>query len=125
VIPPPGNREQELFLVAYPRIFERWEFGAFAIAALAATTNAHGSICLRRRRNAIFRGKFLMALPAGRMVRYSLPAFLAARYGWQILTTVISRLGQPVRIAIIGVIAVAIAALFFIFLRKRNMRAHV
>jgi hypothetical protein len=44
-----------------------------------------------------------MALPAGGVVRYSLLAFLAARYGWQMLTTVISRLGQPVRIAIIGV----------------------
>jgi len=69
-------------------------------------------------------GKFLMALTAGRMVRYSLLAFLAARYGRQILTTVMSRLGQPVLIAIIGLIAAAIAAFIFIFLRKRNARAH-
>jgi len=65
-----------------------------------------------------------MALTAGRMVRYSLLAFLPARYGRQILTTVMSRLGQPVLIAIIGLFAAAIAAFIFIFLRKRNARAH-
>jgi len=37
-------------------------------------------------------GKFLVALTAGRIARYSLLAFLAAHYGRRMLTTVMSRL---------------------------------
>jgi hypothetical protein len=45
-------------------------------------------------------GKFLVALTLGRIVRYSLLAFLAAHYGRQMLTTVMSQLGHPVLVAI-------------------------
>jgi len=40
------------------------------------------------------------------------------------LTTVMSRLGHPVFIAIIGLIAAVIGAFIFILLKKRNMTAH-
>ena len=91
---------------------------------LAAAASAHGSICLAAGAMQYSVGKFLVALTAGRIVRYSLLAFLAAHYGRQMLTTVMSRLGHPVLIAIIGLIAAAIGAFIFILLKKRNMTAH-
>jgi len=105
------------------RIFERWGFGAIAIAALLPPPTPMVPFVFAAGAMQYSVGKFLLALTAGRMIRYSLLAFLAARYGRHILTTVMSRLGQPVLIAIIGLIATAIAAFIFIFLRKRNTRA--
>jgi membrane protein DedA with SNARE-associated domain len=53
---------------------------------------------------------------------YSLLAFLAAHYGRQVLT-VMSQLGRPVLITVIGLIAAAtIAALIFVLVRKHNNR---
>ena len=66
-------------------------------------------------------GKFLVALAVGRVVRYSFLAFLAAQYGRQVLT-VMSQLGHPVLITVIGLIAAAIAALIFILVRNHNNR---
>jgi membrane protein YqaA with SNARE-associated domain len=104
------------------RIFERWGFGAIAIAALLPPPMVPFVFAAGAMQYSV--GKFLMALTAGRIVRYSLLAFLAAYYGRQMLTTVMSRLGHPVLIAIIGLIAAAIVAFIFILLRKRNTRAH-
>jgi len=67
--------------------------------------------------------KFLFALTLGRIVRYSLLAFLAARYGRHVLT-LISQHGHPVLIAVIALIAAAIAALIFILASKRKERAN-
>jgi len=106
------------------RIFERWGFGAIAIAALLPPPTPMVPFVFAAGAMQYSVGKFLLALTAGRMIRYSLLAFLAARYGRHILTTVMSRLAPPVLIAIIGLIAAAIAAFIFIFLRKRNTRAH-
>jgi len=71
---------------------------------LAATAGAHGSISLCRRRNAILRGKFLLALTVGRIVRYS-SGVPGSRYGRQMLTAVMSQLRHPVLIAVIGLTA--------------------
>jgi biopolymer transport protein ExbB/TolQ len=62
-----------------------------------------------------------VALAVGRVVRYSFLAFLAAHYGRQVLT-VMSQLGHPVLITVIGLIAAAIAALIFILVRNHNNR---
>jgi len=105
-------------------IFERWGFGAIAIAALLPPPTPMVPFVFAAGAMQYSVGKFLMALTAGRIVRYSLLAFLAAYYGRQMLTTVMSRLGHPVLIAIIGLIAAAIVAFIFILLRKRNTRAH-
>ena len=69
-------------------------------------------------------GKFLLALTVGRTVRYSLLAFLAAHYGRQMLTRVMSQLGHPVLIAVIGLPAAAIAAVIFMRSKKHDKRAH-
>ncbi len=67
--------------------------------------------------------KFLVALTLGRIVRYSLLAFLAAHYGRRVVTVILQH-GHPVLIAVIALIAAAIAALIFILVTKRKERAH-
>jgi membrane protein YqaA with SNARE-associated domain len=101
------------------RIFERWGFGAIAIfavlpppAPMAAFMFAAGAMQYSLK-------KFLFALTLGRLVRYSLLAFLAARYGRHLLT-VISHYRHPALIAVIALIAAAMAALIFILVRKRT-----
>src|SRR6266446_6264421 len=115
----PARRLEKVY-----KIFRRWGFGAIAIAALLPPPAPMVPFLFAAGAMQYSVGKFLVALTAGRIVRYSLLAFLAAHYGRQMLTTVMSRLGHPVLIAIIGLIAAAIAAFIFILLRKRNTRAH-
>jgi membrane protein YqaA with SNARE-associated domain len=105
------------------RIFERWGFGAIAIAALLPPPMPMVPFVFAAGAMQYSVGKFLMALTAGRIVRYFLLAFLAAHYGRHMLTTIMSQLGHPVLIAVIGLIAAAITALVFILLRKHNERA--
>jgi membrane protein YqaA with SNARE-associated domain len=104
------------------KIFGRWGFGAIAIAALLpppapivpflfAAGAMHYSV-----------KKFLVALTLGRIVRYSLLAFLAARYGRHVVTVILHH-GHPVLIAVIALIAAAIAALAFVLASKRKKRA--
>lgn len=65
--------------------------------------------------------KFLFALTLGRIVRYTLPAFMAARYGRQMLAF-ISQHGHPALLIVVGLIATAAAVLFVIFVGKRQER---
>ena len=103
------------------RIFERWGFGAIAFAALLPPPAPTVPFLFAAGAMQYSVGKFLVALTVGRIVRYSLLAFLAAHYGRQMLTTVLSQLGQPV---LIGLIVATIAALIFILVRKHKKRAH-
>ena len=102
------------------RIFGRWGFGAIAIAALLPPPVPMVPFLFAAGAMQYSVGKFLVALTVGRIVRYSLLAFLAAHYGRQMLTTVLSQLGQPV---LIGLIVATIAALIFILVRKHKKRA--
>ena len=99
------------------RIFESWGFGAIAIAALLPPPVPMVPFLFAAGAMQYSVGKFLVALTVGRIVRYSLLAFLAAHYGRQVLT-VMSQLGRPVLITVIGLIAAAMAALIFILVRK-------
>ena len=63
--------------------------------------------------------KFLVALTLGRIVRYSLLAFLAARYGRQMLAF-ISHHGHPVMIAVMGLIVIVALVLIVILAGKRQ-----
>jgi membrane protein YqaA with SNARE-associated domain len=105
------------------RIFRRWGFGAIAIAALLPPPAPMVPFLFAAGAMQYSVKKFLFALTLGRIIRYSLLAFLAARYGRQMLT-VISQHGHPVLIAVIGLIAAAMAALIFILASKRKKRAH-
>jgi membrane protein YqaA with SNARE-associated domain len=106
------------------RIFGRWGFGAIAIAALLPPPTPMVPFVFAAGAMQYSVGKVLTALTAGRILRYSLLAFLAAHYGRRMLTTVMSQLGHPVLMLVMGLTAAAITALLFIFLRKHNERAH-
>ena len=67
--------------------------------------------------------KFLVALTLGRIVRYTLLAFLAARYGRHVLA-VILRHGHPVLVAVVVLSAAALAVLIFILINRRKKEAH-
>jgi membrane protein YqaA with SNARE-associated domain len=101
------------------RIFGRWGFGAIAIAAFLPPPMPIVPILFAAGAMQYSVKKFLFALTLGRIVRYSILAFLAAHYGRQVLT-VISQHGHPVLIAVIGLIAAAIAALVLILVSKRK-----
>jgi membrane protein YqaA with SNARE-associated domain len=105
------------------RIFGRWGFGAIAIAAVLPPPAPMVPFLFAAGAMQYSVKKFLVALTLGRTVRYSLLAFLGARYGRHALT-VISQLGHPVLIASIGLIAAAMAALIFNLVSKRKKRAH-
>jgi membrane protein YqaA with SNARE-associated domain len=105
------------------RIFGRWGFGAIAIAALLPPPAPLVPFLFAAGAMQYSVRKFLVALTLGRVVRYTLLAFLGARYGRQVLI-VISQHGHPVLVAVIGLIAAATAALIFILVSKRKRRAH-
>jgi membrane protein YqaA with SNARE-associated domain len=103
------------------KIFGRWGLGAIVIPALLPPPVpmlpflfAAGSMQYPVR-------KFLFALTLGRLVRYTLLAFLAARYGRQMLGF-ISQHGHPALWIVVGLIAAAAAVLFVIFGGKRQER---
>jgi membrane protein YqaA with SNARE-associated domain len=101
--------------------FDRWGLGAIAIPALLPPPVpmlpflfAAGAMQYPMR-------KFLFALTVGRSVRYTLLAFLAARYGRQILAF-ISQHAHPALFIVVGLIATVAAVLFFVFVGKRQER---
>jgi membrane protein YqaA with SNARE-associated domain len=103
------------------KVFERWGLGAIVIPALLPPPVpilpflfAAGTMQYPVR-------KFLFALTLGRLVRYTLLAFLAARYGRQMLAF-ISQHGHPAILIVVGLIATAVAVLFVIFAGKRQDR---
>lgn len=103
------------------KIFGRWGLGAVAIPALLPPPVpmlpflfAAGTMQYPVR-------KFLFALTLGRLVRYTLLAFLAARYGRQILAF-ISQHAHPALFIVVGLIATIAAILFVAFVGKRQER---
>jgi membrane protein YqaA with SNARE-associated domain len=103
-------------------IFGRWGFGAIAIVALLPPPAPMVAFMLAAGAMQYSVKKFLFALTLGRIVRYSLLAFLAAHYGRRVIT-VISQHGHPVLIAVIAIVA-ALAALIFILVTKRKERGN-
>jgi len=104
-------------------IFERWGFGAIAIVALLPPPAPMVAFMLAAGAMQYSVKKFLLALTLGRIVRYSLLAFLAAHYGRRVVTAILQH-GHPVVVAVIVLIAVAIVTLIFILADKRKKRAH-
>ena len=104
------------------RIFGRWGFGAIAIAALMPPPMPMIPFLFAAGAMQYSVKHFLLALTLGRIVRYSILAFLAARYGRQMLA-VFSQHGHPVQIAVIALIAAAMAVLIFILARNAKKQA--
>jgi membrane protein YqaA with SNARE-associated domain len=110
----PARRLEKVY-----KIFRRWGFGAIAIAALLPPPVPLVPFLFAAGAMQYSVKKFLLALTLGRVVRYSLLAFLGARYGRHVLT-MISQHGHPVLIAVIGLIAATMAAVIFHFVSKRK-----
>ena len=104
------------------RIFGRWGFGAIAVAALLPPPAPMVPFVFAAGAMQYSVKKFLVALTLGRIVRYSLLAYLAAHYGRQVLT-VITQHGHPVLITVAGLITAGMAVLIFSLVRKRKKRA--
>ncbi len=103
------------------KIFARWGFAAIVIVAvlpppvpMVVFVFAAGAMQYSVR-------KFLVALTLGRIVRYSLLAFLAVRYGRHVLAVVL-QLGHPVLIAIVVLATATLVLLILMFIKRRRKR---
>jgi membrane protein YqaA with SNARE-associated domain len=104
------------------KTFERWGFAAIAIPALLPPPVPMVPFVFAAGAMQYPVKKFLAALTLGRIVRYTVLAYLAARYGRQI-RTFISQHGHPVLLAVIGLIAAAIIIFFVLRGSKRKKPA--
>jgi membrane protein YqaA with SNARE-associated domain len=94
------------------KIFERWGFGAIAIPALLPPPMPMVPFLFAAGAMQYPVRKFLLALSLGRLSRYLILAFLAARYGRQIIG-LINGHGHPVTVAIVLVVAATAAVIFY------------
>jgi membrane protein YqaA with SNARE-associated domain len=103
-------------------IFGQWGFGAIALPALLPPPLPMVPFLLAAGTMQYPVKKFVFALTLGRMVRYTLLAFLAARYGRPILAF-IAQHSYPALFIIMSLVATAAAALFVIFIGKKQHRS--
>jgi membrane protein YqaA with SNARE-associated domain len=103
------------------KIFARWGFAALVIVAVLPPPAPVVVFVFTAGAMQYSATKFLVALTLGRIVRYSLLAFLAARYGRHMLSVVL-QLGHPVLIAMVVFAAAALALLIFVFIKRRTKR---
>ncbi len=94
------------------KIFERWGFGAIAIPALLPPPVPMVPFLFAAGAMQYPLRKFLLALTLGRLSRYLILAFLAARYGRQIIGFITGH-GHPASVAIVLVVAATAAAIFY------------
>jgi membrane protein YqaA with SNARE-associated domain len=105
------------------KIFERWGFAAIAIPALLPPPMPMVPFLLAAGAMQYPAKKFLLALTLGRISRYMILAYLAARYGRHIIAFIAGH-GHPLIVAIILVlIATAAGAYYFWGGGKRRKRA--
>jgi membrane protein YqaA with SNARE-associated domain len=101
------------------KIFGRWGFGSIAIPAVLPPPAPMVPFVLAAGVMQYPLGKFLAALTLGRIVRYSILAYLGAHYGRYILTF-LSRFQHPILIITLVVFAVAAVVAVVVILRKRK-----
>jgi membrane protein YqaA with SNARE-associated domain len=104
------------------KIFGRWGFGAIAVPALLPPPAPMVPFLLAAGAMQYSVKKFLVALTLGRIVRYSILAYLAARYGRHMLSFV-SQLQHPILTVAIILIATAFVVFVVILARKRKKSA--
>src|SRR5713101_7302647 len=88
------------------QIFARWGFAAIAIPALLPPPAPMVPFVLAAGAMHYSVSRFLVALTSGRIVRYSLLAYLAARYGRHMLTSML-QFRHPVLLVAIALMATA------------------
>src|SRR6202040_1236513 len=95
------------------KIFERWGFAAIAIPALLPPPMPLVPFVLAAGAMQYSVNKFLLGMTLGRIVRYLILAYLAARYGRKILPLLLQH-GHPAVAAAVG-LAVTAALVYFMF----------
>ena len=101
------------------KAFERWGLGAIAVPAMLPPPVPMVPFVLAAGAMQYPVRKFLFALTLGRISRYTLLAFLAARYGRQLLAF-IAKNGRPFLWIVVGLIAVATVILIVLLADKRQ-----
>jgi membrane protein YqaA with SNARE-associated domain len=104
------------------KIFERWGFAAVAIPALLPPPTPMVPFLIAAGALQYSLKKFLAALTLGRIVRYTLLAFLAARYGRHVGRFLFEH-GHPIILGLIGVIAMGTLVLL-LMRRSRAKKIH-
>jgi membrane protein YqaA with SNARE-associated domain len=105
------------------KIFERWGFAAIAIPALLPPPMPMVPFLLAAGAMQYPVKKFLLALTLGRISRYLILAYLAARYGRQIIAFIAGH-SHPVVVAILLLLVATAAALYYFWGgSKRRKRA--
>jgi membrane protein YqaA with SNARE-associated domain len=94
-------------------IFERWGFAAIAIPALLPPPMPLVPFLLAAGAMQYSVKKFLLAMTLGRIVRYMILGYLAARYGRKMLPFLLQH-GHPVVAAVVGLL-VTVALGYFVF----------
>jgi membrane protein YqaA with SNARE-associated domain len=102
-------------------LFERWGFGAIAIPALLPPPVPMVPFLLAAGAMQYPVRKFLAALALGRVARYMLLAYLAARYGRRIIAFIRVH-GHPVALGIIIVLLATAAVVFYFWGGARPKR---
>jgi membrane protein YqaA with SNARE-associated domain len=88
-------------------MFERWGFAAIAIPALLPPPMPVVPFVLAAGAMQYSVNKFLLAMTLGRIVRYLILAYLAARYGRKMLPLLLQH-GHPVVVAAVGLAVTAV-----------------
>ncbi len=88
-------------------IFERWGFAAIAIPALLPPPMPFVPFLLAAGAMQYSVKKFLLAMTLGRIVRYMILAYLAARYGRKMLPFLLQH-GNPVVAAVVGLVVTGV-----------------
>lgn len=113
----PGGKLEKFY-----KVFGRWGLGAIAIPAVLPPPAPMVPFLLAAGAMQYSVTKFVAAMTLGRIVRYSILAYLAARYGRHILR-LISQVGHPILICTIALIATAAVVLIVILVGKRKKSA--
>jgi membrane protein YqaA with SNARE-associated domain len=100
------------------KTFERWGFAAIVVPAMLPPPLPTVPFVIAAGAMQYSRTKFLTALTIGRLVRYSILAFLGATYGRQIIS-LFSRHGRAVLLIAVGV---GVATIIIILLVQRHGR---
>lgn len=103
------------------KLFERWGFGAIAIPALLPPPAPMVPFVLAAGAMQYSVKKFLVALTLGRIVRYSILAYLGARYGRHMLTS-LSHFRHPILIVAIALVAMAVV-IFAVILGSKHKKS--
>ena len=96
------------------KIFERWGFGAIAVSALIPPPFPITPFLIAAGAMQYPTREFLAALGAGRILRYTIFAYLGARYGRKIIA-LIREAGNPLTLAILVALIGTAVLVFFLW----------